>query len=200
MENLWVSLQPAPLGTPKTQPGPSEDCQFHQKCEQLARHGMLGLAPSDCLTWGGWLGSGLTRAVCHCLSSDSFLGMSNHHSDVTSQHLNLSEIRRGGKQGPLLLRAEQRVERGADPAARTQQVTGVSCPAGSPGQPWASASPRGALLPPETSHTGLSAAPKVPHCGNERFLFLLPALSPDFYLGNELMAINQESLINTRLE
>lgn len=42
---LWVSLQPAPLGTPKTQRGTTRDCQCHLNCGQLAKRGVVGLGP-----------------------------------------------------------------------------------------------------------------------------------------------------------
>lgn len=65
-----------------------------------------GFGPSHCFDWGCCLDSGSLSL----LSSDSFLMMSNHRSDVTSLCLKLSDIRCGGKQGPLLLRGKQRKE------------------------------------------------------------------------------------------
>lgn len=89
-----------------------------------------GFGPSHCFDWGCCLDSGSLSL----LSSDSFLVMSNHRSDVTSLCLKLSDIRCGGEaRSPFV---EGKAEKGADPAVRTHQVTGLmsSC------VPWAALS------------------------------------------------------------
>lgn len=122
----------------------------------------------------------LTRALCHCLSSDSFLVTSNHCSDVPFLHLNLYDVRCGGRQGPLLFRAEERAKK-----ELTLQPGHIRCqgfhvqwaPLGSPEPQPLPGVPCCPLRPHTRFCWLLQGSFPVP---NERVLFLVPALSPDF--------------------